>query len=99
MVGETTGLRKLREAALASVLAPGPAIERLAAAHKILATIDITIEVPARLRRDLETLIKDIEAILSQPPGDQTSVRGGHAEAVIERLHRLYSIFRGTSHA
>lgn len=94
MVDAKTGLRKVREAALVSVLEPGSAIQRLAAARAILARIDLSREIPDWLRPELQRLIGDVSALASSPVNKASELA---AQQVIERLHRCYSRFRAAT--
>lgn len=91
MIDAKTGLRKVREAALVSVLEPGSAIQRLAAAGAILARIDPSREIPDWLWPELRRLIGDVSALASSAVDKESELA---AQQSIERLHRCYSRFR-----
>lgn len=91
MIDAKTGLRKVREAALVSVLEPGSAIQRLPAACAILARIDLSREISDWLRPELQRLIGDFSALASSPMDKKSELV---AQQLIERLHRCYARFR-----
>lgn len=91
MVDAKMGLRKVREAALTSVLEPGAAIQRITAARAILARIDPSREIPDCLRPELGRLIGAV-GVLASSPVDKNSELA--AQQLIARLHRYYSRFR-----